>query len=282
MSKVEQKRSIIISPFCILHYNDPATSTFFGFINYPTRIQTHTGKELLECTESPPQYGNWKITGSFYAFSPMIRPIPTGLKLINAKKLGKDPWGTENVKYAYDPFDIQNDAVSFMTWTQQVPATVPLYLHITPTQTSYPSFDPKPPCDPTGWTQDKLSPIYVLVNPLTHPSKVDSNLHKLPEWKMDINNRPIFRFRGSDNRCIPDVNGVTIEKCFLMTDEDILHINDHFGPITLLTRLKLAKNKAEKKRYIGRFFRKLPPYAIMIGVSLFILSLIACIIILSN
>jgi hypothetical protein len=283
MSKVIQKRSIIISPFCILQYNDPVTSTFLGFINYPTRIQKDNGTYMLECAPFHREYGNWKNVGSFYAFSPMIRPIPTGLKLINATKLGKNLWGTKNVKHAYDPFNIQNDAVSFITWTQPVTATVPLYLHITPDQTSYPSFDPNPPDNPEGWTQDKLSPLYVLVNPETHPTNVDANLQKLPQWKTDINNKPIFKFIGSDNRCIPDVNGVTIEKCFLLTDEDILHINEYNGPESLLERLRLGKMKNEMgQKYIGKFFSELNPHVIMIITALFVLALIACIIILSK
>ena len=43
--------SIIISPFCILHYNDKSTSTYYGVINYPTRIQTKDGLEKLECVK---------------------------------------------------------------------------------------------------------------------------------------------------------------------------------------------------------------------------------------
>jgi hypothetical protein len=240
--------SPIIAPFYIMQYNDPSTKTYFGYIGTTTTTTT---------TDH-----NWKVTGLFYAFSPMIRPIPTGLKFINAKKMGKYPWGTKNIKHAYDPFNIQKDAVSFMTWTQPVPLTVPLYLHITPNQTSYPSFDQNPPGNPDGWTQNKLSPLYVL----------ETVLHT---WKTDVNNRPIFRFKGSDNRCIPDVNGVTMEECFMMTEEDILHINDNYGPTTLLTRLKLGKDE----RPVGNFLTGLQ---FMIVVSLFILSLIACVIVLIN
>jgi hypothetical protein len=279
MSKLVQK-PIIIAPFCILQYNDPDTSTYFGFINYSTRIQQGDVTEKLECTQSPRQYGKWKVTGSFYAFSPMIRPIPTGLKLINAKKLGKDPWSTKSIQYAYDPFDIQQDAVSFMTWTQPVPTTVPLYLHITPEETSYPSFNPYPPGNPRGWTQNKLSPLYVLVNPMTHSTKIDANLQPLLEWKFDPSGQPMFMFRGIDNRCVPDPDGVTIEECFLMTDEDILQVNEHAGPTPLLTRLRLGEKENDKP--IGNFFRELPPYAITICVALFVISLIACIIVLSK
>ena len=74
------------------------------------------------------------------------------------------PYDTKKIIYAYDPFDIKKESVSFLTWTQPVSGTVPLYLHITPGGHSYPSFQPNPPEENTGWTLNKLSPLYVLVD----------------------------------------------------------------------------------------------------------------------
>ena len=59
-NKVIQKKSIDIAPFCITHYDDPNTNTYYGVINYPTRIQTEDGSEKLECLHSTTQYGTWK------------------------------------------------------------------------------------------------------------------------------------------------------------------------------------------------------------------------------
>ena len=279
-NKVNQSKPFIIAPFCIMHYDDPDTNTYHGFINYPTRIKTKSGEEILKCTDSPPQYGAWKKYHTFYAFSPMIRPIPTGLKLINAAKLGKQPYSTKDIDFAYDPFDIQQDAISFMTWTQPVPATVPLYLHITPQGDSYPSFDKNPPSK-GNWTMNKLHHIYVLVNTETHPTTLDANLHELPKWTLDAGGNPIFRFIGNDNRCIPHLNGVPIEKCFLETDEDILQENKEFGPTPLITRL-VSLSQKNNNFSIPNFFKNVPPCVIVITVTLFILSIIACIIILSK
>ena len=279
------KKSVIISQFCIMHYDDPETLTYRGIINYSFRIQSD-GVTKVECVDIPPEYGRWKYYSNFYAFSPMIRPIPISLKLINVDKLAKYPWNIKSIKYAFDPFNIQPTGVYFMCWTQPVPGTVALYLHITPEGGSYPSFNSSPPSDSKdGWIQDKLSPIYVLVDSDRHSSfsNIDINNVTLPKWPKDINGYPIFSFRSSDNRCIPDVNGKSIEKCFLETDEDIKKANKYAGVVSLLERLRIV-NKEQKStgQSIQSFFKKIPQYTITIVVSLFILSLIACIIILSK
>lgn len=280
MTKLE-RNPFTIAPFCILHYDEPSTDTYYGFINYPTRIKNADGDIILKCLHSPPDYNKWRLYNTFYAFSPMIRPIPTGLKLINASKVGKNPWNTKDISYAYDPFDIQHDAVSFMTWTQPVPSTVPLYLHISPDGLSYPSFEEKPPSDTKGWTEDIMSPIYVLVN--TPNRNFDANLIPLPQWKENKDGIPDFKFSGSDNRCIPDGNGVSIEKCFLLTDEDVLDQNQESGPTSVLTHITgYNQKKIVNTQNTNNFFNNIPPYVIVIYTILFILSLICCIILIGN
>jgi hypothetical protein len=248
-----------LTPFCIMHYDNPVANTYYGSINYPTRIKTKTGKELLNCVYS--SKNGWKKYDTFYALSPMIRPIPSELKLINATKLNKYPYSTKKVEFAYDPFDINKDTISFMTWTQPVPSTVPLYLHITPFGYSYPSFDINPPSK-GKWTQDKLSPIYVLVDPKTYQY---SNNQKLPLWDRDVFDKPIFRFISNSDRCIPDINGSALDECFLVTDEDILHKDTNYGPTTILTYIKnLQKNNIT-------FLQKNKTHLIVLSIALLIL-----------
>jgi hypothetical protein len=270
----------IIIPFCIFHYDDPESSTYRGIINYPTRIVSHEGIAKLECLE----YGEkWKQYGMFYAFSPIIRPIPAGLKLVNAGRIERDPWTANSINYVFNPFNSKKTGVYFITWTNPVNGTVPLYLHITPSGDIYPSFDQSPPGNSAhGWKQDKMSPIYVLVDTENHTSKVGINENPLPIWPRDVNNYPLFFFKESDNKCIPNIKGVSIEKCFLFTDKNIFGKNKAFGPTPLLDRLKAAIKEQKANKGIQYFFRKIPPYTITIVVSLFILSLIACIIILSK
>lgn len=278
-TKVVQSKPFIIAPICILHSDNPSTNTYRGFINYPTRIKTEHGNELLKCLDSPPQYGVWKKYSTFYALSPMIRPIPTGMKLINAVKLGRHPYNTKEIGHAYDPFNVHQDAISFITWTQPVSATVPLYLHITPHGDSYPSFDKNPPSE-GNWTQDRLSPLYVLVNTFTHPFTLDANLHKLPAWELDNSGNPIFLFKGADNRCVPDPKGVSIEQCFLETDGNVLQLNKNIGPTSLIARLSSYPQVTNHS--VTNFFKQIPSYVIIVSITLFIISIVTCIIILSN
>ena len=273
------QNSFIILPFSILHYNNPSTSTYQALIKYPIKIKTENGLEKLETIKISKEYTRWENYNTFYAFSPFIRPIPTSLKLFSVEETNSV---ITNIKYVYDPFNTQKNNVSFLIWNQPVPCTVALYLHITPSGDTYPSFNPNTPNN--SWKQYKFSPIFVLVDTDSYDiSNVDANGEPLPKWKKDIYGHPIFLFRKSDNRCIPDVNGVSIEQCLSRNKENILDQPLNIGPTSLLTRLRNGINK--KKSFgnnINKFFRNISSYTIMITVLLFIISLISCIIILSN
>ena len=276
----EHKNPNIVIPFCIFHYMDPDTNTYHGFIANPSKIKTQDGHEILKCLSVHDNYGPWKLYGSFYALSPMIRPIPSGLKLMNANIMGKFPYNTKNVKYAYDPFDVQPKSVSFLTWSKAVQDTVPLYLHITPDGGSYPSFDSKPP-QKEGWTEDIISPLYVLVDPNNFLSGVDANSHAFSEYDRDEHDRPDFKFSPVDGRCLPDPNGMSLAKCFLITDENVLGGGQATFHSTLLRQLK-KEQEDEDTLDIGKFFRKLHPILIILFTVLFLTSLIACIVILTQ
>ena len=223
----------IITKFCIMHHNDPNTNTYRGVI-----------------TSSPCKHKqNWEKYYTFYALSPMIRPIPNGLKLINTTKINKYPYNTTTVDHAYDPFDIQKNAVYFITWTQPVPATVPLYIHISPDGNSYPSFNKNPPSI-GNWSQDPIGPLYVLVDTYTHPTNLDSNNNKLPTWKIDSNGNPIFLFSKNNNRCIPNLNGISLEQCFLETDLNILGTNKNTGQVPLILNLESLPHNSNIFYYI--------------------------------
>ena len=272
-SKLIQSNPFI--PLCIMHYDDPDTNTYRGFIDYPSIIKTESGEEILQCVNYHP---GWKKYHTFYALSPMIRPIPSGLKLINATKYNKYPYNTTEIDYAYDPFNTQQDAVSFITWTQPASATVPLYIHISPNGDSYPSFDKNPPSK-GNWKKDHTGPLYVLVNiqntPNIHPNWLNYNI---PIWETDSHGHPIFLFSTDHDRCIPDINGISIEKCFLQTDKNILQQTKHNGPSTLISTIE----SLSQKNTDNNFFKHMPYYVIIIFLVLFILSIIACIIIIKK
>ena len=266
----------IVIPLCIFHYNDKTTNTYSGFIGNPSKIKTKDGHEILKCKYMDPIYGKWKLYSSFYALSPMIRPIPSGLKLMNANKLGYAPYNTKEVRYAYDPFNIQSESVSFLTWSKSVRDTVPLYLHITPEGGSYPSFDPDPP-QKEGWTENIMSPIYVLVDRDSYPGS-DLNKKELSKYDKDINGIPEFSFSPIDGRCLPHPHGMSLAKCFLLTDENILGLEKTYN-INLLDQLRDDK-KLHKQLTITEFSRNLSPFIIILCNVLFFTSLLICIVIL--
>jgi hypothetical protein len=229
----------IIVPFCIIHSNNYKTSTYKATINYPVKIKS-SDTYRYECSIDK-KYGSWRFYNNFYALSESIRPITSGLKLISAIHSESAPYNTKYVEHSYDPFNIQKNAVSFITWTHPVSGTVPLYLHVSPLGDSYPSFDINPPDnDKTGWTLPVLSKLYVLVDPLTHISKVDANGDLFPKWDVDIHGIPIFKFRNSNNICIPDINGTSIEDCILSNSKQTT---------SLLKHLQSLKNYEGKKDY---------------------------------
>lgn len=267
-----------IIPFCIMHYDNPITNTYLGFINYPIKIKTDKG-ETLGCKQTPSQYGKWKYYHRFFAVSSLVRPIPNGLKLFNAKKLETDPFNTKDVEYAYDPFNIQENAVSFLTWSLPVPHTVPLYLHISPDGNSYPSFEKHPPSI-GDWKTNDMSPLYVLVNTETHPYTLDINLNPLPHWKLDSNREPVFLFKSDGDRCVPDLNGVTLQQCFLNADENIFGTSD--GSLHLIDHIqKQLIQEQNNSPTIPKFFKSMPSYAIAIFIVIFTISIIICIVILN-
>lgn len=272
MNELDENSNVVI-PMCIFHYNDKITNIYKSFIDNPTKIKKDK-HYFLTCTNSLPD--KWKLYSSFYVISPMLRPIPTGLKLINANR-SENSLDTKEIKYGYDPFDIQSNSVSFLAWTKQVRDTVPLYLHITPEGKSYPSFDPIPP-QKEGWTQNIMSPIYVLIDKNKYIGP-DKNKQDLSVYDKDEYGIPMFKFSSIDGRCLPDPSGISLTNCFLLTDKNILG-EKQTNNIKLLNQLKEDKKQQNKSINIGLFFRKLSPAIIILFNTLFFTSLFICIIIL--
>ena len=72
-------------------------------------------------------YGNWYFYGKFYAISPMLGIIQSGLKLITTEAMSVAPYETKKVNMLMMLKEMMS---VFLTWTQPVPETVPLYLNI--------------------------------------------------------------------------------------------------------------------------------------------------------
>ena len=185
-----------IVKFCIFHYNDSSTNTFLGYIGNPIVIRQDDGNISFNCAEST-VFKNWKLGGTFYAISPMFRPIPNGMKLYCAKKKGGFPYNTVSNEIVYDPYNVKENCNYYITYNKKVPNTEPLYIHKIG-DNIYPSFNPNPPSKSPYWTQEESSPIYVMTQ-------------KSLGGLTDINK---FKFVCINNKTIPYVNSKDLENVF--------------------------------------------------------------------
>jgi hypothetical protein len=267
---MDKNHSFTIIPLCIYHYIDYSSNIYHGFIINPILDV----KEKFKCSE---YIGSkWKFYKTFYAFSPMFRPIPNGLKIINASKIGKFPYNTKTVEFSYDPFNIDKAAVSFITWSKPVIGTIPLYLWITSNNSIFPTFENIQYDKTKGWTETAISPIYVLIDPTSSKIKLDSNNIPIPIYKKDKYGIPEFKFKSFNGQCIPNPVGDSIEKCFLLTDEDINRVST--GTNSLLNWVQTNNEKYSNTTSIYTFFKNISPVWISICVVMFFISLIICII----
>lgn len=245
---------MFVLPFCIYHYYDRTTNTLHGYIGNSKRVKRpnpETGKLEFTwaCQKAPKAYGPWFLYSKFYALSPLIRPIPHGLKLINANKLGKLPYSTKDIEHSYDPFNFSKDSVSFLTWSQSVPDTVPLYIWDTENGSIFPSFD-STIGEKMGWEEDIISPLYVLVDYDEHIDKYDENRIRIRKYP---NNN--FKFKDINGRCIPDPSGETLDKCFIKTDENIIKTSHEIlDDRNIFSELEDEEEEVKKERsYIAIF-----------------------------
>ena len=261
--------SNIIIPLCIYHNINQQTNTYLAYLSYPSAVNKN-GQEVFECNRLRNEgYDNrWRYYGTFYAISPMIRPIPQSLKMIKCEHMGKYPYNTSTIKYVYDLFNIDKNAISFITWTKAVQGTVPLYLYTTP-DGCFPSFDKN-----LSWGQNIMSPIFVMIDPLKNTFITDSTSSSFHEFERDKNGIIQFKFSPIQARCLPDNKGMSLAKCFLLTDENILKNND-FLPVNLLDIIKDNK-KGKLQQLFYKVEDKLPHQLLL----LFIISFVICIIIL--
>lgn len=214
---------------CIYKSNDK------GYIGNSTKIKRKNGTYYFKCPDIPSRYGNLEYKISFYAFSPMIRPIPRGLKIVNINKYG--------LSYLLDPFITREENVQFIAWTKNVPGTIPLYI--------YTKND--------GNIIASLTKINYHIEP--------EIVYVLDASSIKINKNtgePIINFIPIDGRCIPNKKGTSLSKCFLTVDEnikkdDILNHNP-----SLLNRLLIEDEINEYSKY------KLCPFKMTMIISLIV------------
>jgi hypothetical protein len=235
----------IIAPFCIFWNKSDQ-----GYIQVAEKVRDKNGKTSWKC----PQPDGWELKGTFYAVSPMIAPLPSGMKMFYAKRSETSPYPTESVSLIYDPFDLgsmKGDGACFVTYNQPVPNTVPLYFH-SRKGSILPSFD-----GTDGEEEDHISPVFVMTLS-----------------SLGLGNIEDVRFQCIDGRCLPigtethalfDVarGSWKLQDCVLLCDEITLTNGD---PRSLFSEIR---KRSQPRFLFKKFFQKMPPILIGIIVGLF-------------
>jgi hypothetical protein len=258
----------IFAPFCIYHMINKEQNEYLGYVGNPTMVMHEDGSAEFKCiphgTTDP--YKGWKLAGKFYAINPLFRPIPSYLSLVCATQVDAFPYNTSDLKHQYDPFHVDNLCINFTTWLEPTPYTTPLHLYSNGTGV-FPTFE-----EHKDLPRAETSVVYVLTNkPMKHtifPGK--------KRWFKMVDGVPQFRFRSYQGRCIPDPDGVTLDKCTLVHD-----LNET-KPMSLINYLQKLDAKDRKGMLIPSMFKKSGTWFSLLVFALFLITLLATIWILTK
>ena len=127
--------------------------------------------------------------------------------------------------------------VGFITWSQPVPYTTPLYF-FEKEDSVFLSFSDKG--NDKDWVQSSFSPLYVLTKEPT-PTTIYVGDDNKKWFKMDENGHPQFKFVNENGRCIPHPDGNDFLDCSLR------HDLDYVRPTSLLEYLRQNNKKQSRK-----------------------------------
>jgi hypothetical protein len=197
-------------------------------LNNSLLTKTHTVQILentfYDCKNIP----NYTLITTFYVIDPDTTPKPLGCSLIGFKN--------GNIQQLYDPYDKDNDFLRFYAWLVPTPYTTPLHVYTYKNNVYISLKQEAPPL----YTEDIISPIYVLMDPRANISKIQG----ITSLNFNIDkNIPKFKFMKYQGRCIPDPRGEDIEKCNIYEKNNIRP--------SIITRLE---KKYPRKSYIGILF----------------------------
>lgn len=217
-------KSTEIVPLCLYHNENHTV----GYIGFPEKIRKGD-KTVLQCE------GKQGMTpvARFYVFHTDLRPIPYGTALFCAKDTADASFLTTNLEIQYDPYNYEENCVSFITWVEPVPHTTPLYIFKSG-QRILPTFSRSEV--PQDYVELDFSPIYVLMHP---NDKGYYRVHgESDKGFAVVDGEPQFRFYGEHRRCIPSPDGnMTLDQCMVLEGRNILQPDDPDIQPTLLTHL---------------------------------------------
>lgn len=144
-----------IDTFYIYNYIDHKSKTYLSYIDKPD------DDGVIRTTPDTKVIGSWYLADIFFTVASQFRPIPFGMKIFCAKRSKEFPYGTTDVQLLYDTYNKKNDCIYFTTYNKPVLNTQPLYFHRLGNSV-FPSLNKLPPSENKEWTQNLLSPIFVM------------------------------------------------------------------------------------------------------------------------
>ena len=243
----------LIVPMCIYNLDGPEGP-----------VQSYIGNPVLNSNnkyvcEGPSQQP-WYFFSNLYALNPMFTAIPTYMKLICAKKsnVADASYGTVEVINNYDPYNLNNQCVYFITWTQPVPYTTPLYIYHS-NGGILSSFEKR-----DDLKEAFLSPIYVL----TDDPRPTTLIPPGGTWFNKVDGKAQFKFKSRGEHCIPNPDGSTFLECNLNND---LSLN---RPESLLGSLRKDEEDVRgSSKSIDKFYDRLGVGWVALVLGLFFISL---------
>lgn len=234
-----------IVPLCL--YN--------GYIGLPNKVYEN-GKVVYKCDKDL----DVDFISQFYVVNPDFRPIPTGMALFCIKNSHNS---TISIRPIYDPFDISEQCLRFITWTEPVPYTTPLFIYTYGDNTIISITDTPPSPE-----YERVEPIYVLFHPnvknIIRISSFNKNFFNTDDF-----GEPAFRFSGYQGRCIPDPNGLTLGECVVLHNKNIISPELEHKESTLLNYLEYKYGR-EKER---NPFVNVPLILVVILILLLLISI---------
>lgn len=247
---------------CIYYRNNSNQEVYQSYIGAPVLVPDKENNVKMVCMEPNTAYQGWYPAERFYAINPMFTPIPSYFRLICAKRnlSGEKNYNTLSVVTNYDPFNINDECIYFLTWTLPTPYTTPLYVYKSGGGILV-SF--KKRNLPTAF----LSPLFVL----TEKPKENTILPGPKKWFNKMKNgTPDFLFRNDNGRCIPEPGGISLEECTLQTN---LQMQRPLSLLDILKKESLAEKQVSNIYKIPNFFKKTNNFVITVVITILFITL---------
>lgn len=157
---------------------------------------------------------DWVLYGSFYGFNPLIKPIPTGMKLFCIKIKEEYPYNVIDVEIEYDLFNMRKNCIYFLNYIKPTLNTEQLYFLKTGNGIVA-TFEKN------HYDQLDISPLYVIT---------DNSIQNIPISDL--------KFKCFNDICTPWINQI-----------DDIHIDDHYPPMNLNKCLEYCIHRNRKEKH---------------------------------